>query len=209
MSYLYDSYFQYIHYNVSMIPTVVKQTSRGDRAYDIFSLLLKERIIFVIGKIENFMANLIVAQIMFLESEDPVKDIHLYINSPGGEVTAGMSIYDIMQFVKPNISTYCIGQAASMGAFLLAAGTTGKRFCLPNSRVMIHQPLGSLHGQATDIAIHATEILKVKENINKLMAKHTGKSIDVIRQDMERDCFLSADESVKYGLVDSVLSKRI
>lgn len=191
-----------------IVPTVVEQTIRGDRTYDIISLLLKERIIFITGTIEDNTANLVVAQIMFLESENVEKDINIYINSPGGLITSGMSIYDTMQFVKPHISTFCVGQAASMGAFLLAAGTKGKRFCLPNSRVMIHQPIGSFRGQATDIAIHAEEILKVKNNINKLLAKHTGKSIDVIHKDMERDCFLSADEAVDYGLVDGVLYQR-
>lgn len=192
-----------------MIPTVIEKTTHGDRAYDIFSLLLKERIIFMTGVIEDCSANLIVAQMIFLESEDSEKDIHFYINSPGGLITAGMSIYDTMQFVKPNISTLCMGQAASMGAFLLAAGSKGKRFCLPNSRVMIHQPLGCFQGQATDIAIHTQEILKVKNNINQLMSKHTGQSIEIIKKDMERDCFLSADEAVNYGLVDYVLSQRL
>lgn len=191
-----------------MIPTVIEQTIRGDRAYDIFSLLLKERIIFITGTIEDCTANLVIAQMMFLESEDPEKDIHLYINTPGGLITAGMSIYDTMQFIKPNVSTVCMGQAASMGAFLLAAGSPGKRFCLPNSRVMIHQPLGCFQGQATDIAIHTQEILKVKHNINQLMAQHTGKSIDIIKKDTERDCFLSAKEAVDYGLVDYILFHR-
>ncbi|WP_148259522.1 ATP-dependent Clp endopeptidase proteolytic subunit ClpP [Candidatus Blochmannia vafer] len=194
---------------MGIIPIVIEQTARGERAYDIFSLLLKERIIFITDTIENHTANSIVAQMMFLESENPTKDIHLYINSPGGLITAGMSIYDTIQFIKPDVSTYCMGQAASMGAFLLAAGAKGKRFCLPNARVMIHQPLGSFQGQATDIAIHTKEILQVKNNINKLIAKHTGKSIDIVIKDMERDCFLSADEAMDYGLVDCVLSKRI
>lgn len=192
-----------------MIPTVIEQTIRGDRAYDIFSLLLKERIIFVTGIIEDGLSNSIVAQMMFLESENAKKDIHLYINSPGGLITAGMSIYDTMQFIRPNVSTVCMGQAASMGAFLLSSGTKGKRFCLPNSRVMIHQPLGCFQGQATDIAIHAQEILKVKKNIHYLMAKNTGQLIEKIEKDMERDCFLSASEAVEYGLVDHVLSKRV
>lgn len=195
--------------NMKMIPTVIEQTTRGERVYDIFSLLLKERIIFMTGIIEDDTANLIVAQMMFLESENPEKDIHLYINSRGGLITAGMSIYDTMQFIQPNISTVCMGQAASMGAFLLAAGSKGKRFCLPNARVMIHQPLGGFQGQATDIAIHTQEILKVKDNINRLMAKHTGQSIDTIKKDMERDCFLSAESAVQYGLVDYVLYKRL
>lgn len=192
-----------------MIPTVIEQTIRGDRAYDIFSLLLKERIIFMTGKIEDYTANLIVAQMMFLESENPDRDIHLYINSPGGLITAGMSIYDTIQFIKPDVSTVCIGQAASMGAFLLASGSKGKRFCLPNSRVMIHQPLGYFQGQVTDIEIHTQEILKVKNNINRLMAKHTGQSIEIIEKDMERDCFLSANEAVSYGLIDCVLYHRV
>ncbi|ADV33645.1 ATP-dependent Clp protease, proteolytic subunit [Candidatus Blochmanniella vafra str. BVAF] len=200
---------QNLNYNMGIIPIVIEQTARGERAYDIFSLLLKERIIFITDTIENHTANSIVAQMMFLESENPTKDIHLYINSPGGLITAGMSIYDTIQFIKPDVSTYCMGQAASMGAFLLAAGAKGKRFCLPNARVMIHQPLGSFQGQATDIAIHTKEILQVKNNINKLIAKHTGKSIDIVIKDMERDCFLSADEAMDYGLVDCVLSKRI
>ncbi|URJ26527.1 ATP-dependent Clp endopeptidase proteolytic subunit ClpP [Blochmannia endosymbiont of Camponotus modoc] len=192
-----------------VVPTVIEHTIRGDRVYDIFSLLLKERIIFMTGTIEDSVANLIVAQMMFLESENSEKDIHLYINSPGGVITAGMSIYDTIQFVKPDVSTFCMGQAASMSAFLLASGTKGKRFCLPNARIMIHQPLGSFQGQATDIAIHTREILKIKNNINELMAKHTGQSIDIINRDTERDCFLSADEAMKYGLVDCVLSQRI
>lgn len=191
-----------------MIPTVIEQTIRGDRVYDIYSLLLKERIIFITGSIDSNIANLIVAQMIFLESEDPKKDINLYINSPGGLITAGMSIYDTMQFIRPSISTVCMGQAASMGAFLLASGSKDKRFCLPNSRIMIHQPLGYFQGQATDIEIHTKEILNVKNNINRLLSKHTGKSINTIKKDMERDCFLSADEAVDYGLVDSVLFKR-
>ncbi|WP_284345862.1 ATP-dependent Clp endopeptidase proteolytic subunit ClpP [Blochmannia endosymbiont of Camponotus sp.] len=194
--------------NMVIVPTVIEQTIRGDRVYDIFSLLLKERIIFMTGTIEDSVANLIVAQIMFLESENSKKDIHLYINSPGGLITAGMSIYDTIQFVKPDVSTFCMGQAASMSAFLLASGTKGKRFCLPNARIMIHQPLGCFQGQATDIAIHTKEILKIKNNINELMAKHTGQSVDTISKDTERDCFLSADEAVKYGLVDCVLPQR-
>ncbi|WP_331828318.1 ATP-dependent Clp endopeptidase proteolytic subunit ClpP [Candidatus Blochmannia sp. SNP] len=199
----------YCYQNMAIVPTVIEQTIRGDRVYDIFSLLLKERIIFITGTIEDNIANLIVAQIMFLESENSKKDIHLYINSPGGLITAGMSIYDTIQFVKPDISTFCMGQAASMSAFLLASGTKGKRFCLPNARIMIHQPLGCFQGQATDIAIHTKEILKIKNNINELMAKHTGQSVDTISKDTERDCFLSADEAMKYGLVDCVLSQRI
>lgn len=196
------------HYMIT-VPTVIEHTIRGDRIYDIFSLLLKERIIFITGAIEDSIANLIVAQMIFLEAENSKKDINLYINSPGGLVTAGMSIYDTMQFIKPDISTFCMGQAASMSAFLLAAGTKGKRFCLPNAKIMIHQPLGYFQGQATDIAIHAQEILKVKNVINMLMSQHTGKSIDVIAKDTERDCFLSANEAKEYGLVDCVLSRRI
>lgn len=193
---------------MTLVPMVVEQTSRGERSYDIFSRLLKERIIFMTGQVEDHMANLIVAQMMFLEAENPGKDIHLYINSPGGVITSGMSIYDTMQFIKPDVSTFCMGQAASMGAFLLAAGAKGKRFCLPNSRVMIHQPLGGFQGQATDIEIHAREILKVKARMNELMAKHTGQPLEVIERDTERDRFLSAPEAIDYGLVDSVLNKR-
>lgn len=195
--------------HVTLVPMVVEQTSRGERSYDIFSRLLKERIIFMTGQVEEHIANLIVAQMMFLEAENPEKDIYLYINSPGGVITAGMSIYDTMQFIKPDVSTFCMGQAASMGAFLLAAGAKGKRFCLPNARVMIHQPLGGFQGQATDIEIHAKEILKVKVRINELMAKHTGQPFDVIERDTERDRFLSPNEAVDYGLVDSVLTQRV
>ncbi|MGL9769517.1 MAG: ATP-dependent Clp endopeptidase proteolytic subunit ClpP [Sodalis sp. (in: enterobacteria)] len=195
--------------HAALVPMVVEQTSRGERSCDIFSRLLKERIIFMTGQLEDYMAHLIVAQMMFLEAENPEKDIHLYINSPGGVISAGMSIYDTMQFIKPNVSTFCMGQAASMGAFLLASGAKGKRFCLPNSRVMIHQPLGGFQGQATDIEIHAREILKVKARMNELMAKHTGQSLEIIKQDTERDRFLSAPEAVDYGLVDSILSQRM
>jgi ATP-dependent Clp protease protease subunit len=187
---------------------VVKETSRGERSYDIFSRLLKERIIFLTGQVEDQMANLIVAQMLFLEAENPEKDIYLYINSPGGVITAGMSIYDTMQFIKPDVSTICLGQACSMGSFLLTAGAKGKRFALPNSRVMIHQPLGGFQGQATDIDIHAREILKVKNRMNTLMAQHTGKSLEEIERDTERDRFLSADEAVEYGLVDKVMTHR-
>ncbi|CCJ72953.1 ATP-dependent Clp protease proteolytic subunit [Cronobacter condimenti 1330] len=187
---------------------VVEQTSRGERSYDIFSRLLKERIIFLTGQVEDQMANLIVAQMLFLEAENPEKDIYLYINSPGGVITAGMSIYDTMQFIQPDVSTICMGQAASMGAFLLTAGTKGKRFCLPNSRVMIHQPLGGYQGQATDIEIHAREILKVKARMNELMAQHTGQPLEQIERDTERDRFLSASEAVEYGLVDSIMTHR-
>ena len=191
-----------------LVPMVVEQSSRGERAYDIYSRLLKERVIFLVGQVEDHMANLIVAQMLFLESENPDKDIHLYINSPGGSVTAGMAIYDTMQFIKPDISTMCIGQAASMGAFLLAAGAEGKRYCLPNSRSMIHQPSGGAQGQATDIHIQSQEILKIKLRLNTLMAKHTGQSLDQVTADTERDNFMSAEESKDYGLVDEVLDKR-
>ena len=192
-----------------LVPMVVEQTSRGERSYDIYSRLLKERVIFLVGQVEDHMANLIVAQLLFLESENPDKDIHLYINSPGGSVTAGMSIYDTMQFIKPDVSTMCVGQASSMGAFLLAAGAPEKRFCLPNSRTMIHQPSGGAQGQATDIHIQAQEILKTKTRLNKLLAQHTGKSIKKIAEDTERDTFMSAEESKAYGLVDQVLDKRV
>ena len=192
-----------------LVPMVVEQTSRGERSYDIYSRLLKERVIFLVGQVEDHMANLIVAQLLFLESENPDKDIHLYINSPGGSVTAGMSIYDTMQFIKPDVSTMCIGQASSMGAFLLAAGAAEKRSCLPNSRTMIHQPSGGAQGQATDIHIQAQEILKTKSRLNKLLAQHTGKSVKKIAEDTERDTFMSAEESKAYGLVDQVLDKRV
>ncbi|AKZ65818.1 ATP-dependent Clp endopeptidase proteolytic subunit ClpP [Candidatus Baumannia cicadellinicola] len=195
--------------DMALVPMVVEQTLKGERSYDIFSRLLKERIIFMTGRVEDYMANLIVAQMIFLEAENPEKDIYLYINSPGGVITSGMSIYDTMQFIKPEVSTFCMGQAASMGAFLLAAGAKGKRFCLPNARIMIHQPIGGFHGQATDIEIHAQEILKVKARMNELMAKHVGKDINIIEQDTERDRFLSANEAVDYGIIDSVLSQRM
>lgn len=193
---------------MALVPMVIEQTARGERSYDIYSRLLKERIIFLTGQVEDHMANLIVAQMLFLEAENPEKDIQLYINSPGGVITAGMSIYDTMQFIKPDVSTICMGQACSMGAFLLTAGTKGKRFCLPNSRVMIHQPLGGYQGQATDIEIHAQEILKVKARMNELMALHTGKSIEDINRDTERDRFLSANEAKEYGLVDQIYTSR-
>jgi ATP-dependent Clp protease, protease subunit len=191
-----------------LVPMVVEQTARGERAYDIYSRLLKERLIFIVGPIEDHMANLVVAQLLFLESENPDKDIHLYINSPGGSVTAGLAIYDTMQFVKPNVSTLCIGQAASMGAVLLAAGEKGKRFCLPHARVMIHQPMGGFQGQASDIDIHAREILFIRERLNEILAKHTGQPIEQIRLDTERDKFFAADQSVEYGLVDKVIEHR-
>ena len=191
-----------------LVPMVVEQSSRGERAYDIYSRLLKERVIFMVGQVEDYMANLIVAQLLFLESDNPDKDISLYINSPGGSVTAGMAIYDTMQFIKPNVSTLCIGQAASMGAFLLNAGQPGKRFILPNSRVMIHQPSAGFQGQATDIDIHAREILSIKERMNKLMAQHSGQTVEKIKADTERDNFLTAEDSVEYGLVDRIVQTR-
>ena len=187
---------------------VVEQTSRGERAYDIYSRLLKERVIFLVGPVDDNVANLIVAQLLFLESENPDKDIHFYINSPGGSVSAGLGIYDTMQFIKPHVSTMCVGQAASMGALLLAGGAAGKRYCLPHSRVMIHQPLGGYQGQATDIDIHAREILAARERLNKILAKHTGQSIETIGSDTERDNFMSAEQARDYGLIDEVLDKR-
>ena len=193
---------------MSVIPMVVEQASRGERSYDIYSRLLKERVIFLSGEVEDRMANLIVAQLLFLESEDPKKDINIYINSPGGSVTAGMAIYDTMQFIKPDVRTLCIGQACSMGAFLLAGGTAGKRAALPNARVMIHQPLGGFRGQASDIQIHAQEILKIKQTLNERLAFHTGQSIERIEKDTDRDNFMSAEEAKAYGLVDDVLIKR-
>jgi ATP-dependent Clp protease protease subunit len=194
--------------SAALVPMVVEQTARGERSYDIYSRLLKERVIFLVGQVEDHMANLIVAQMLFLEAENPDKDIHLYINSPGGSVTAGMSIYDTMQFIKPNVSTICMGQAASMGAFLLTAGEKGKRFALPNARVMIHQPLGGYQGQATDIEIHTKEILAIREKLNTLMAKHTGQELDVIKQDTDRDNFMTAGQAAAYGLIDEVIEKR-
>jgi ATP-dependent Clp protease protease subunit len=191
-----------------LIPMVVETSGRGERAYDIFSRLLKERVVFLVGPIDDHIANLVIAQLLFLESENPDKDIHLYINSPGGSISSGMAIYDTMQFIKPDVSTLCIGMAASMGAFLLQAGAKGKRFALPNSTVMIHQPLGGFQGQATDIEIHAKYILSLRERLYKLMAEHTGKSIEEIARDSERDNFLSAREAVEYGLADKVLEKR-
>ncbi|HCE2833348.1 TPA: ATP-dependent Clp endopeptidase proteolytic subunit ClpP [Vibrio parahaemolyticus] len=192
----------------ALVPMVVEQTSRGERSYDIYSRLLKERVIFLTGQVEDHMANLVVAQLLFLESENPDKDIFLYINSPGGSVTAGMSIYDTMQFIKPNVSTVCMGQACSMGAFLLAGGAAGKRYVLPNSRVMIHQPLGGFQGQASDIQIHAQEILTIKQKLNNLLAEHTGQPLEVIERDTDRDNFVSAEQAVEYGIVDAVLSHR-
>jgi len=192
----------------NLVPMVVEQTARGERSYDIYSRLLKERVIFIVGQIEDHMANLIVAQLLFLESENPDKDISIYINSPGGVVTAGMAIYDTMQFIKPDVSTLCVGQAASMGALLLAGGADGKRFALPHSRVMIHQPLGGFQGQATDIDIHAREILLMRERLNSVLAKHTGQSLKKIGEDTDRDNFMSADEAAEYGMIDSVLRER-
>ena len=191
------------------VPIVVEQTPRGERSYDIYSRLLKERVIFLVGPVEDYNANLVVAQLLFLESENPDKDISLYINSPGGSVTAGLSIYDTMQFIKPDVSTLCIGQAASMGAVLLAGGTTGKRFVLPHSRCMIHQPLGGFQGQASDFDIHAREILNIRDRLNELLSKHTGQPVDKVKVDTERDNFMTADEAVDYGLVDKVVSSRI
>lgn len=191
-----------------LVPMVIEQTARGERSFDIYSRLLKERVIFLVGPVEDYMANLVVAQLLFLEAENPDKDIHLYINSPGGSVTAGLSIYDTMQFIKPDVSTMCIGQACSMGAFLLNAGAKGKRFCLPNSRVMIHQPSGGAQGQASDIHIQAKEILTIRTKLNKLMADHTGQTIERIELDTERDNFMSADQAKDYGLIDSVIDKR-
>ena len=196
--------------NNHLVPTVIEQSGRGERAFDIYSRLLKERIIFLVGPVDDHTANLVVAQLLFLESENPDKDIYFYINSPGGSVTAGMSIYDTMKFIKPDVQTLCLGQAASMGAFLLSAGTKGKRFALPNSRIMIHQPLisGGLGGQASDIEIHARELLKLKEKLNKILADHTGKSIEEVARDTDRDNFMSAQEAMEYGLIDKVITSR-
>jgi len=193
---------------LGLVPMVIEQSGRGERAYDIYSRLLKERIVFLVGPVEDHTANLVVAQLLFLESENPDKDIFFYINSPGGSITAGMGIYDTMRFIKPDVSTLCVGQAASMGAFLLAAGAKGKRFVLPNSRIMIHQPLGGFQGQASDIEIHAKEILYLKQRLNNLLAEHTGQSIEVIERDTERDNFMGADQAVAYGLADKVLASR-
>lgn len=194
---------------LNLIPMVVEQTPRGERSFDIYSRLLKENVVFLVGPIDDNVANVIVAQLLFLESENPDKDISLYINSPGGSVTAGMAMYDTMQFIKPDVSTICVGQACSMGALLFAAGTRGKRFCLPNSRVMIHQPLGGFQGQASDIDIHAREILTIREKLNEIMAHHTGQSVEQVAIDTERDRFMSASQAVEYGLADSVLEKRL
>ena len=194
--------------NLGMVPIVIEQSGRGERAYDIYSRLLRERVVFLVGPVNDQTANLVVSQLLFLESENPDKDISLYINSPGGSVSAGMSIFDTMQFIKPDVSTLCMGLAASMGAFLLAAGAKGKRFALPNSRIMIHQPLGGAQGQATDIEIQAREILKLRENLNSILAERTGQSLEKIQNDTERDYFMSSDDAVGYGLIDKVLAKR-
>ena len=193
---------------LNLVPIVIEQSARGERAFDIYSRLLKERVVFLVGPVEDYMANLVVAQLLFLEAENPDKDIHLYINSPGGAVTAGLAIYDTMQFIKPDVSTMCIGQAASMGALLLAGGAAGKRYSLPHSRVMIHQPLGGFHGQATDIDIHAREILLIRERLNAILARHTGQPIEKIRQDTERDNFMGAEDAISYGLIDHMLDRR-
>ena len=193
---------------LNLVPMVIEQTARGERAYDIYSRLLKERVVFVVGPVEDYMANVIVAQLLFLESENPDKDVHLYINSPGGSVTAGLAIYDTMQFIKADVSTMCIGQAASMGALLLAGGARGKRYCLPHSRMMIHQPLGGFQGQATDIDIHAREILLVRERLNRILSNHTGQPMDKIQTDTDRDNFLGAEEAKAYGLIDEILVSR-
>jgi ATP-dependent Clp protease, protease subunit len=193
---------------LNLVPIVVEQTARGERAYDIYSRLLKERVVFIVGAVDDYMANIVVAQMLFLESENPDKDIALYINSPGGIVSAGLAIYDTMQFVKPDVSTICIGQAASMGAVLLAGGTRGKRYCLPHARVMIHQPLGGFQGQAADMEIHAREMLETRDRLNKILAKHTGQSVERIKQDTDRDRFMDWNEAQRYGLIDKVLEKR-
>ncbi len=193
---------------LNLVPIVIEQTARGERAYDIYSRLLKERVVFIVGPVEDYMANVVVAQLLFLESENPDKDIHLYINSPGGSVTAGLAIYDTMQFIKPPVSTMCVGQAASMGALLLAGGAKGKRVCLPHSRIMIHQPLGGFQGQATDIDIHAREILLIREKLNMILSKHTGQALEKIRLDTERDNFMGANEARAYGLIDEILAVR-
>lgn len=204
-----DSIIQQTPQSLGLVPMVIEQTARGERSFDIYSRLLKERVIFLVGQVEDYMANLVVAQLLFLEAENPDKDIHLYINSPGGSVTAGMSIYDTMQFIKPDVSTMCIGQACSMGAFLLAGGAKGKRYCLPNARTMIHQPSGGAQGQATDILIHAEEIIKIRQRLNEIMSFHTGQSVEVIAKETERDNFMSAQQSVAFGLIDEVLERRL
>ena len=195
--------------NLGLVPMVIETTGRGERAYDIYSRLLKERVVFLVGPVEDYMANLVVAQLLFLESENPDKDIHLYINSPGGAVSAGLAIYDTMQYIKPDVSTVCIGQAASMGALLLAGGAKAKRFCVPHARMMVHQPLGGFQGQATDIEIHTREILRVRERLNGILVKHTGRDLQKIEQDTDRDYFLDGAEAVKFGLIDAVIEKRV
>ena len=195
--------------NLGLVPMVIETTGRGERAYDIYSRLLKERVVFLVGPVEDYMANLVVAQLLFLESENPDKDIHLYINSPGGSVSAGLAIYDTMQYIKPDVSTVCIGQAASMGALLLTGGAKAKRFCVPHARMMVHQPLGGFQGQATDIEIHAREILRVRERLNEILVKHTGRDLQKIEQDTDRDYFLDGAEAVKFGLIDAVIEKRV
>jgi len=194
--------------SLGLVPIVIEQTARGERSFDIYSRLLKERVIFLVGQVEDYMSNLVVAQLLFLESENPDKDIHLYINSPGGSVTAGLAIYDTMRFIRPDVSTMCIGQAASMGALLLAGGAAGKRFCLPHSRMMIHQPLGGFQGQATDVDIHAREILHIRDQLNHILSRHTGQPVEKVAEDTERDRFMGGDEAVEYGLVDKVLDER-
>ena len=194
---------------LNLVPMVVEQTARGERAYDIYSRLLKDRVVFIVGEIDDNVANLVVAQLLFLESENPDKDIHLYINSPGGIVTAGLSIYDTMQFIKPDVSTICLGQAASMGSLLLAGGKKGKRYCLPHSRIMIHQPSGGFQGQASDIDIHAKEVLKLRERLNQIMAKHTGLPVETIAKDSDRDKFMDGETAIEYGLIDTILEKRV
>ena len=205
---MHDNAVNWDPQSLGLIPIVIEQTARGERSFDIYSRLLKERVIFLVGPVEDHMANLVVAQLLFLESENPDKDIHLYINSPGGSVSAGLAIYDTMQFIRPDVSTMCIGQAASMGALLLTGGAAGKRYCLPHSRMMIHQPLGGFQGQATEIEIHAREILLLREKLNHILSKHTGQPLEKIQDDTERDRFLGGDESVEYGLVDKVLIQR-
>lgn len=195
-------------HNLGLVPMVVEQSARGERSYDIYSRLLKERVIFLVGQVEDHMANLVVAQLLYAESENPDKDVHLYINSPGGSVTAGMAIYDTMQFIKPDVSTLCIGQAASMGALLLAGGAANKRYCLPHSRVMIHQPLGGFQGQATDIEIHAKEILKMRDDLNQILATHSGKDVEAVARDSDRDNFMSPKDALEYGLIDRIIENR-
>ena len=195
--------------SLGLVPIVIEQTARGERSFDIYSRLLKERVVFLVGPVEDYMANLVVAQLLFLESENPDKDIHLYINSPGGSVTAGLAIYDTMRFIRPDVSTMCVGQAASMGALLLAGGAAGKRYCLPHSRMMIHQPLGGYQGQATDIDIHAREILHIRDQLNHILARHSGQPVEKVAEDTERDRFMGGEESVAYGLIDKVLDQRV